>query len=159
MNKRTRYYMCDFETTVYENQTKTEVWAAGIIELQHYKEGALNLKTPEPIIYNNIESFLKFFFNQECDCVCYFHNLKFDGTFILDWLLRHDKFSQAYTQTDPNDFNTFRFIPQWEMNNYQYEYLISDMGQWYNLIIRINDHLITFLDSLKLLPFSVNRIG
>lgn len=159
INKRCRYYMCDFETTVYKNQTKTEVWAAGIIEMQHYKKGALNLKNPEPIIYNNIESFLNFFFNQDCDCVCYFHNLKFDGSFILDWLLRNNKFSQAYTQADPNDFNTLRFIPRWEMNNYQYGYLISDMGQWYNLIIRINDHLITFLDSLKLLPFSVKRIG
>ena len=41
----------------------------------------------------------------------------------------------------------------------QKKYSISDKGQWYTIIIKVNNHFIEIRDSLKLLPFSVRRIG
>ena len=31
--KKSRTFMCDFETTVYDNQDYTEVWASACVEL------------------------------------------------------------------------------------------------------------------------------
>ena len=45
------------------------------------------------------------------------------------------------------------------MPNNSFKYSISDKGQWYNIIIKVNNHFIEIRDSLKLLPFSVKRIG
>lgn len=43
----TIYYACDFETTVYEGQERTDVWAAGYVQLY----------TEHPVIHNNIDTF------------------------------------------------------------------------------------------------------
>lgn len=43
-----RVLACDFETTVYENQETTEVWAAGMAEL---------FQETEPLIFNSFDSF------------------------------------------------------------------------------------------------------
>ena len=45
------------------------------------------------------------------------------------------------------------------MPNNSFKYSISDKGQWYTITIRVNKHFIEIRDSLKLLPFSVKRIG
>ena len=39
MNRTTRTFMCDFETTVYDGQKDTEVWASALVEL--YTEDVL----------------------------------------------------------------------------------------------------------------------
>lgn len=33
IEKKKRYFVADFETTVYDGQTETEVWASGVAEL------------------------------------------------------------------------------------------------------------------------------
>lgn len=45
--RQQRFFACDFETTVYEGQSRTDVWSAGYIELY----------TDCPIIHNNIDTF------------------------------------------------------------------------------------------------------
>ena len=45
------------------------------------------------------------------------------------------------------------------MQNNTFKYSISEMGQWYSIIIKTNNHFIEIRDSLKLLPFSIKRIG
>lgn len=45
------------------------------------------------------------------------------------------------------------------MPNNSVKYLISDLGQWYTITVKINNNIIEFRDSLKLLPFSVKEIG
>lgn len=79
--------MADFETTVFTNQTYTEVWASAIVEIG----------TEDVIIENSIEKFMKTIFKlaQKNNITVYFHNLKFDGSFILDWLIRNKDFSEA----------------------------------------------------------------
>lgn len=46
-----------------------------------------------------------------------------------------------------------------DMENNTFKYSISDRGMWYTITIKINNKYIELRDSLKLLPFSVKRIG
>lgn len=147
--KKFHYFVGDFETTVYDNQTFTEVWAAAIIELN----------TENVSIFHSIQELFEHLFTlleKENICV-YFHNLKFDGNFILDFLLNNPKFKQA--TNNYNNIFELEFLPTNEMKNNTFKYSISDMGQWYTIIIKCNNHILEIRDSLKLLPFSVKKIG
>ena len=46
-----------------------------------------------------------------------------------------------------------------EMQNHEVKFVVSDRGQWYQIIFKENDHYFMIKDSLKLLPFSVKKIG
>lgn len=144
----TPIYVADFETTVYENQDHTEVWAAALVKL----------KTEDVEIFHSISEFYDRLLNETTDIIVYFHNLKFDGTFILDYLLSTLHYVQAETH-DESDIQTFKFDPIKEMPNRTVLYNISSMGQWYSITVKVNDKYIIFRDSLKLLPFSVRNIG
>ena len=68
--------MADFETTTDPEDVR--VWAGC----------AVDIDTLEVVhIGNNLDSFMEFLSNK--NSVCYFHNLKFDGEFILHWLFTH----------------------------------------------------------------------
>lgn len=145
--KQFRYFMCDFETTVYKGQVNTEVWASASVELF----------TEDVNIFNSIDEQFNYFIKQKSNIVAYYHNLKFDGSFWLSYLLLDKGFKQAYKvglkETD------IEWLPEKEMKNNTFKYSISDRGQWYSIIIKVNNRYIEIRDSLKLLPFSVKRIG
>lgn len=137
-----RYFACDFETTVYDNQDFTCVWSAASVELG----------TEEVHIQGSIEDFFKYIFSLQGSLILYFHNLKFDGSFILPYLIM-----QGYQQALSPDN---KFLPPKEMPRNSFTYTISDMGQWYTIKIKNGDKkLIEIRDSLKLLPFSLRAIG
>jgi len=126
-------YSCDFETTTDVNDCRVWAWIAMEIgDVENYR------------ISKDIDSFMKW-----CEMVkadLYFHNLKFDGEFIVNWLL-HNGFKHSNSE-EPNTFNT----------------VISSMGQWYKIDIvygRNNDRPLktSIFDSLKKLPFPVRRIA
>lgn len=143
-----RKFMCDFETTVYEGQTSTEVWASASVEFY----------TENVNIFHSIDEQFQYFKALNCDIVAYYHNLKFDGNFWLSYLLTKLKYEQAIHYL--NDEQTqAEFIAIKDMKNKTFRYTISDMGQWYTLTIKVNNHTIELRDSLKLLPFSVKQIG
>lgn len=143
-----RKFMCDFETTVYEGQTSTEVWASASVEFY----------TENVNIFHSIDEQFQYFKTLNCDIVAYYHNLKFDGNFWLSYLLTKLKYEQAIHYL--NDEQTqAEFIAIKDMKNKTFRYTISDMGQWYTLTIKVNNHTIELRDSLKLLPFSVKQIG
>ena len=139
--------MGDFETTVYEGQTSTEVWASACVEL-----GTEDVK-----IFHSIDEQFKYFTSLNCNVKCYYHNLKFDGTFWLSYFLKDMNFKQAFIKNDNGEIIDFK--KDYELKNNEFKYNISSMGQWYNISLRYNNKLIVFNDSLKLLPFSVERIG
>lgn len=141
-------FACDFETTVYDNQTDTEVWASACVEL-----GTNDVK-----IFNSIDEQFNFFCKTKGKILAYYHNLKFDGNFWLSYLLLNKKFIQAYT-VDKNDVNTLEWMDNKEMPNNSFKYLISAQGQWYAITIKTNNKIIEIRDSLKLLPFSISKIG
>ena len=146
--KEHRTFMCDFETTVYKGQTNTEVWASACVELY----------TEDVKIFHSIGEQLQYFVSLNCNVVAYYHNLKFDGAFWLSYLLVDLNFKQA---TSPNSDkpNDVSWLKDWQMENNSVKYSISDRGMWYTITFKINNHTIELRDSLKLLPFSVKRIG
>lgn len=147
--RKKRYFVGDFETTVYEGQEATEVWAAACVEMF----------TEDVHIFHSIGEQFEFFKSIEDDVVCYYHNLKFDGSFWMSYLLIDEGFEQAYDMENDADINTLRFRKAGTMKNNTFSYSISNMGQWYRMIIKVSDKYIEFRDSLKLLPFSVKKIG
>lgn len=149
MSKRSfRVFVGDFETTVYDGQTDTEVWASASVELG----------TEDVEIFNSIEDQFKYFLSFKDNLIVYYHNLKFDGNFWLSYLLKNPTYSQAYTMEN-NDIKTIKFIETGKMKNNTFKYSISDMGQWYSITIKHNNKLIELRDSYKLLPFKLETIG
>lgn len=146
--KKYRYFMCDFETTVYKGQTNTEVWASASVELY----------TEDVSIFHSISEQFDYFVNLNTNVIAYYHNLKFDGSFWLSFLLVDKHFVQAISKTGENETDV-EFLKEKEMGNNTFKYSISDKGQWYSIIIKVKNHFIEIRDSLKLLPFSVAKIG
>lgn len=140
--------MCDFETTVYKGQEYTEVWASASVELY----------TEDVQIFHSIDEQFNYFLEQDCNIIAYYHNLKFDGSFWLSYLLIDKHFKQAYDKTGESE-NAVVWKKDKFMDNNSFKYSISDKGMWYTIIIKVNNHFIEIRDSLKLLPFSVKRIG
>lgn len=129
-------FTADFETATWEDD-RTWVWAWAISEIGNEE----NI-----VIDNNINSFIEFC-KKEKNSTFYFHNLKFDGEFIIYYLLKHG-FKHVEKKQDIED-NTFTT-------------LISNMGQFYSIVVYFTKrnkkvHKVTFIDSLKIIPFSVDE--
>ena len=146
--RNSRYFVGDFETTVYKGQTNTEVWASACVELF----------TDDVKIFHSIDEQFNYFLSLNSHVVCYYHNLKFDGSFWLSYLMVDLNLSQA-TRKLSNESEDIAFLEPKDMPNNSFTYSISSMGQWYRIIIKMHEHIIELRDSLKLLPFSVKRIG
>lgn len=146
--KKYRYFACDFETTVYKGQENTEVWASACVELY----------TEDVNIFHSIAEQFDYFKSLKTNIVAYYHNLKFDGAFWLSYLLVDLQFKQATIKTGDND-NDVEWIEDKRMQNNTFKYSVSDKGMWYTFVIKVGNHYIELRDSLKLLPFSVKRIG
>lgn len=86
----------DFETAVWK-EDETWVWAWAICEIGNES----NLQ-----IGNNIDTFIEFCKTEENPQI-YFHNLKFDGEFIIYWCLTHGfKFAEKKENIESNTFTT-----------------------------------------------------
>lgn len=126
--------MADFETTT--NPEDCRVWAGCAVDIE-----ALEVVH----IGNDLDSFMEFLKNK--NTVCYFHNLKFDGEFILHWLFTH-----GYRYVDSRKDKTFQC-------------LITDDGLFYSIEVIFHRHKskkyekVVFYDSLKKLPFKVAVIA
>lgn len=156
--RKSRYFACDFETTVYKGQVNTEVWASASVELF----------SDDVHVFHSIEEQFEYFCSLNSNIIAYYHNLKFDGAFWLSYLMVDLGYKQAaikkstglddFTPTDLSD--DFKWLKQWDMPSRTFQYSISDMGQWYRIIIKLtNEHYLELRDSLKLLPFTLKRIG
>jgi hypothetical protein len=111
------------------------VWAWGFSEIEHPEYENVE-------IGNTIESFMVRVAKQ--NGTCYFHNLRFDGAFILDYLLNN-----GYIHTTEKG-----------LENKQFKTLISDMGKFYSITVCWETGFTTeFRDSLKKLPMGVRRIA
>ena len=129
-------YCADFETATWlDNESYVWAWALCNIE-----------DTNEIKIGNTIESFFEEI--EKENATLYFHNLKFDGEFILYYLLKNG-FKRIEDKKDKCDksFTT----------------LITDMGLFYSIEIYFKignkkDKKVTIYDSLKIIPISVEDI-
>lgn len=130
------FYSADFETTTQKEDC--HVWCWGYSDIDDPEE----VKTG-----TSIDSFMT--------SICvkggtfYFHNIRFDGQFLLYWLFTHNYvFKVDSKHLEPGEFTT----------------LISDMGTWYTVTVCTYpnpqgiSHKIEFRDSYKLIPLSVSEI-
>lgn len=144
--KTLKIYACDFETTTGSiSQDETWVWSFAFDEVGVYK----------PEIRGSIEEFMDFCADPKYGTKkrCMFHNLKFDGNFILYHLQKVLGFK---TILSPKTGNMEK--PE-NLLNGEMVYVISDVGQWYYLAFKYKNILVECRDSLKLLPFSLEQIG
>lgn len=129
-HKKISSYCADFETTTQEEDCR--VWSWGIIKvgkLSDYVDGT------------SLDGFMHHIAGRAAHI--YFHNLKFDGIFILDWLLKH---GYSWTKENPGVK--------------QFSSLISRMGQFYSItVVFETEYRVEFRDSFKKLPMSVSAIA
>ena len=130
-------YSADFETTTKPEDCR--VWAWGVCEIGN----------PDYFTHGNtIDGFFDYMEKSE-NSTFYFHNLKFDGEFIMVWLFEHGfKHVTDRANEGPKTFTT----------------LISDAGQFYSIKIIFEKKgkrtkYVKIFDSLKILPFSVDQIA
>lgn len=136
----------DFETTVFEGQDYTEVWSSAICEIG----------TENVIVHHSIDETFEYLKALKQNVIVYYHNLKFDGSFWLDYFMRKQDYKQAlWGENEKN----WKWKNDKDMSPGEFKYSVSAKGQWYSFIIRTPYAFIQFNDSLKLLPFSVDRIG
>lgn len=150
--KKFRYFVGDFETTVYDGQEYTEVWASACVEL--FSEDVK--------IFHSIDDTFEYYKSLNENIVVYYHNLKFDGNFWLSYLFEKGFKQAVYDYTDYKEEKPnfkVKWIKDKFMDNNTFKYSISNKGMWYNIIIKVKNHFIEIRDSLKLLPFSVKEIG
>ena len=130
-------WTADFETTTNPNDCR--VWAFGMCDIEN---------TDTFLYGNNIDDFIKWC-KLNKNQTLYFHNLKFDGEFILHWL-----FDNGYRHiTDKR-----------HAKNKTFTTLISSQNQFYSMTIYFevdgkNKNKVTIYDSLKILPFTVETIA
>ncbi len=123
----------DFETTT--DPADVRVWASCAVDIDTAQTA---------FIGNDIDSFFDYLKTK--NTTVYFHNLAFDGEFILNYLLTH-----GYTRSEkakPGCFDT----------------LITDTGVFYSITVWFEQRnkkwlKATFYDSYKKLPFSVAVIA
>lgn len=158
MKKPKRYYVADFETTVYAGQDFTEVWAAAITPLE-VEDGK---------VFNNIVDFLDYCFMLPDSPVIYFHNLAFDGQFILAHLYSPGSgYKQAIKPVpvirgqrgNDEDIFAYEWLQYKNWPNRAFSFVLSEKNQFYIIRVKRGGKLIEFRDSLKLLPMSVKVMG
>lgn len=134
---KNKSYVADFETTTKEKDCR--VWAWGICEVGNKD----NIQ-----IGTTIDGFFEWCKSQPDNPKVFFHNLKFDAQFLLHWLFK----------------NGFKHVTREERASNTFTTLISNKGLYYSVEVifklkgkRVNK--VTFVDSLKLIPLSVEAIA
>lgn len=141
-----RFFMADFETTTPEAMERTgadhtEVWAWAICPIP------CNYEQRDVVIGNSLDSFMEWCKkNLLEDDIVFFHNLTFDGSFIMSWLLHN-----GYKQEKCGWKNKKHFR--------NYDLLAASMAGYYSLTVGMGKGAFRFQDSAKLLAFTVYEIG
>ena len=130
-------YTGDFETTTQADDCRVWAYAVAGVDIDGYFTYG-----------NSLDDFMAWC-KENNNPTVYFHNLKFDGEFIMCWLFEH-----GFTHvTDRKELDSKTFTT-----------LISDKGQFYSLKIIFEKKgkvtkSVEILDSLKILPFAVSQIA
>lgn len=137
-------YSADFETTTdVMSKEETFVWAGAFVDItKHADDKAV-------VFFDSVFDFLYYleYYFLDKD-VIYFHNLKFDGSFIMNALFE-DNF-KFYNEEIPIEKCYKRRV---------FSTLISDMGIWYSIKVKIGKKIIEIRNSLTLVQGTVASIG
>ena len=123
-------YTADFETTTDPETAHVWSWESCVVgDPDNFCRGI------------DIESFIEYCSWE--DRIIYFHNLKFDSSYILSYLLTH-----GYSWSNNR-----------ALKKHEFSTLISNMGQFYSVTVCFGETTTTFYDSLKLIRLSVEQIA
>ena len=131
-------FVADFETTT--NMADCRVWAYAICEVGN-KDNI--------IVGTTIDDFMKWCEDTKENNTVYFHNLKFDSQFIMNWLFRNG--FEHTTEPEDKKSKTFNTLISDKGLFYQVEVIFKKKGKKVNKVV--------FLDSYKLIPLSVDAIA
>lgn len=130
------YYVGDLETSTWLEES-AYVWAWAI----------MGVESEQALIGSSIQTLMNAIVELPKSSILGFHNLKFDGAFIVSWLLENGyewNESRAWSDRPEKSFKT----------------LIADSGQWYSIDIKADKyHGCVIHDTLKKLPFSVEQLA
>lgn len=137
--KMSKCWSADFETTTDEKDCR--VWAYSLS----------NVEDPEKFLYgNSIDDFMKWCANSKENYTLYFFNLKFDQSFILNYLFTHGyEYIEDVKNKRDKTFTT----------------LITDLGQFFSIDIffKVKNHNVNkvkIIDAQKIFPnFSVESLA
>ena len=134
-------YVADFETRNSKQDVEnksTSVWLWDVCDIEEYKHTT----------GYNIQSFLEHL-EKIAPCTIYTHNLKFDGSFIIDYLLHTD----------------YEFVETKKIESKQFSCLISSEGQFYDIRLCLptktkkKKRIVEFRDSSKKIAGTVKQIA
>ena len=131
------YVIADFETTTDENDCR--VWAWSLCDMKKYNK----------VDGLDIDSFIEYISNPTFDYTIFFHNLKFDGDFLMNWLFEH-----GYKHVEDID----------SLSSKTFTTTIASNGQFFAMDIMFNrsrkfKNKVRIQDSLKILPIPVKEIA
>lgn len=133
-------YTADFETLTLtreeiENGGHTYIWAWAVCDVE-------TLNTDYGTC---IDTFFDYLFSLDDGSVVYFHNQKFDGSFMLNWLLKN-----GYKQ----------FVgTKYDLPEHSFSAMTTGMGVFYSITINYKNRCYQIYDSLKKLPFTVKELA
>ena len=130
MTLRKNRYVADFETTTDEEDCRVWGWGIYSIKKDKYKVG------------NDLKDFMNELFKLPHSSIIYFHNLKFDGEFLL-----YQLFDMGFSHTQ-----------EWELKHKEFSTLIDGMGNWYSMKLSYKGKTFKIYDSLKIIPLRVEQM-
>lgn len=130
----------DFETTIGKQSLEpknreTEVWLSCFCSVSDLENrDSYRVQTDIKSFFIELIEYCNDFYqhNKVKDFICFFHNLKFDGSFMINYFIQ---------------------------NELPYESFISDVGQWYSITVHLPDYDLIFRDSLKVMSFTLRKIA
>ena len=131
-------FVADFETTT--NIDDCRVWAFAICEVGNKED---------VIIGTTIDEFMDWNIKRKENDTVFFHNLKFDSQFIMNWLFKNGY--EHTTEPEQKKSKTFNTLISDKGLFYQVEVIFEKKGKKVNKVV--------FQDSLKLIPLSVDSIA
>ena len=136
-SQHAKWYVADFETTGENEFIKTGSTRVWLYSIADKNANIVNDGT-------SIEEFMEWCYKNPQSLI-YFHNLRFDGTFILNYLFNHN-----FEQVDKLLVHSQR----------GFSTLIGDMGEYYQIKINFaSNKQVTIQDSLKIIPLKVKKIA
>lgn len=133
------WFAADFETAADEKamkDSKTYVWAWGITKVSQAQE--------EFYYGTDILSFIAK--TLELGGTYWFHNEKFDGSFIINYLMS-------------NGFHVSEAKSSYDMNSMELKVVCNSMGQIYQVVYKVENVVVKIQNSLLKIPGSIKSIA
>lgn len=158
-----KIYGYDFETS----KTETKAWP--------YLWSVRDICNTDYIYGRDIESFMQFCFSCEDESKFTDFNLMFDGSFIVNWLLRQEGVKQVVDEANYYfnksikglgvelalyDYNFKNNLKKAGDRGLYFKVGINDLGVWYRVEVWYDLRHYTFTDATKLFPgLSLEEVG